>query len=234
MTAAELMTCHVLEDPASPTPVEGYVVAFAAFYESRFGVQSHQFLCLLLKYSGLELHLQAPSRILLIMAFLTLSDAFMGIDPHFDLWNHFFHVWLPWGSSMEVAVLGGVDIHVKSGHGIDPYFNLPMPKYMNVWHKMWFSVKNDAVALLPMLMGSRLVPQPNWEYGMSKKDLCKMQPLCKFTQQLWHKGLTGVHLLWTFFSHRVQPLHQQALQMWLYPGPSCLDPLSLKSPSLRG
>jgi hypothetical protein len=112
-TATELMTCHVLEDPASPTPVEGYVVAFAAFYESRFGVQSYQFLHLLLKYSGLELHHQAPSRILLIMAFLTLSDAFMGIDPHFDMWNHFFtsgshgarawkwRFWVVWSSMLN-------------------------------------------------------------------------------------------------------------------------------------
>jgi hypothetical protein len=33
MTAAELATCHVPEDPTSPTPVEGYVVTFVAFYE---------------------------------------------------------------------------------------------------------------------------------------------------------------------------------------------------------
>jgi hypothetical protein len=36
MTAMELATCRVPEDPASPTPVEGYVVTFAAFYERRF------------------------------------------------------------------------------------------------------------------------------------------------------------------------------------------------------
>jgi hypothetical protein len=31
----------------------------------------------------------------------------------------------------------------------------------------------------------------------------------------------GVNLLWTFFSHRFQPLHQRATTMWMYPGPSC-------------
>jgi hypothetical protein len=36
---------------------------------------------------------------------------------------------------MEVVVLGGVDIHVKYGCGIDPYVDLSMPKYMNVWQK---------------------------------------------------------------------------------------------------
>jgi hypothetical protein len=33
MTAAELMTCCLPDDPTPPMPVEGYVVAFAPFYE---------------------------------------------------------------------------------------------------------------------------------------------------------------------------------------------------------
>jgi hypothetical protein len=38
MTVAELATYCVLEDLAFPAPTEGYVVAFAAFYEWGFGV----------------------------------------------------------------------------------------------------------------------------------------------------------------------------------------------------
>jgi hypothetical protein len=41
MIVAELVTCRILEDPASPTLAEGYVVAFAAFYERGFVVPSH-------------------------------------------------------------------------------------------------------------------------------------------------------------------------------------------------
>jgi hypothetical protein len=41
MTAMKLATCHVPENSASPAPVEGYVVAFAAFYERGFGAPSH-------------------------------------------------------------------------------------------------------------------------------------------------------------------------------------------------
>jgi hypothetical protein len=33
MMALELGTCRVLKDHVSPAPVEGYVVAFMAFYE---------------------------------------------------------------------------------------------------------------------------------------------------------------------------------------------------------
>jgi hypothetical protein len=41
MMAVELAICHVAEDPASPVPTEGYVVAFTTFYERVFGVPSH-------------------------------------------------------------------------------------------------------------------------------------------------------------------------------------------------
>jgi hypothetical protein len=41
MAAAELAIYHVLEDPASPAPVGGYIVAYVTFYEREFGVPSH-------------------------------------------------------------------------------------------------------------------------------------------------------------------------------------------------
>jgi hypothetical protein len=85
----------------------------------------------------------------------------MGIEPHLHLWNHFFCARLLLGSSMKVAVLGGVDIYVKSGHGVDPYFHLPMFKSMDEWWKVWFIMRNDIDAPLPVLTGSRPIPQPN-------------------------------------------------------------------------
>jgi hypothetical protein len=54
--------------------------------------------------------------ILNIVAFVTLCEAYMGIEPHFDLWNHFFHVQLLKGSGAKAKVLGGMDISVKSEH----------------------------------------------------------------------------------------------------------------------
>jgi hypothetical protein len=72
MIAAELATCHVLVDPASPAPVGGYIVACAEFYERGFGVPSHQFLCLLLQFYDLELHHLTPLGILHVATFVTL------------------------------------------------------------------------------------------------------------------------------------------------------------------
>jgi hypothetical protein len=41
MTAAELATCLVAKDLASPALVEGNVVAFTAFHKRGFGVSPH-------------------------------------------------------------------------------------------------------------------------------------------------------------------------------------------------
>jgi hypothetical protein len=77
-----------------------------------------------------------------------------------------------------------MDIYVKSGHVVDPYFHLSMLSSMNGWRKVWFFFKNDADAPLPVLMGIRPVPQPNWGYGVARRDLHRLQPLCEVVQQL--------------------------------------------------
>jgi hypothetical protein len=56
-----------------------------AFYEEGFGVPSHRFFRLLLQFYNMELHHLTPSGILHIEAFVTLCEAYMGIEPHFDL-----------------------------------------------------------------------------------------------------------------------------------------------------
>jgi hypothetical protein len=65
-------------------------VECAAFYERGFGVPSHRFLHSLLQFYDLELYHLTSSRILHMAAFVTLYDAYMGIESHFDLWNYFF------------------------------------------------------------------------------------------------------------------------------------------------
>jgi hypothetical protein len=116
-------------------------------------------------------------------AFVTLCEAYMGIEPHFNLWNYFFHVQLQQGSGAEVAPLGSADIFIRSGRGVDPYFHLLMSVLLDGWRKVWFFMWNSTNAPLPIFMGSRPVPQPNWGYD-------------------------GAELLQTFLSHKYQLLRR--------------------------
>jgi hypothetical protein len=106
----------------------------------------------------------------------------MRIKPHFDLWNHFFRAWLLPSSGAEVVVFGGMDIYVKSGHGVDPYFHLPMSGSTNGWQKVWFFLRNNGDGPLPVFTGSRPVPQPNLGYRVARRDLCRLQPLHEVIQ----------------------------------------------------
>jgi hypothetical protein len=76
------------------------------FYEWGFGVPSQQFLCSLLQFYGLELHHLTPSGILQMAAFVTLCEAYIAIDSHFDMWNYFFHIRQQQGSGTETTGFG--------------------------------------------------------------------------------------------------------------------------------
>jgi hypothetical protein len=115
MTSVELVACRVPEDPALPTPVGGYVVSFVVFYEWGFGTPPPWFLCSLLWYYGLEQHHLTPSGVLHIMTFVTLCEAYLGINPDFDLWNYFFRVQHLQDLEVELMISRGMVIHIKSG-----------------------------------------------------------------------------------------------------------------------
>jgi hypothetical protein len=84
----------------------------------------------------------------------------MGIEPHFNLWNY-FRAQLQQGSGVEAAALGSVDIFIRSGHEIYPYFHLPTFILSEWWWKVLFFSRNNTDAPLPMFMSSRPIPQPN-------------------------------------------------------------------------
>jgi hypothetical protein len=98
----------------------------------------HRFLRSMLSFYGLELHYLTPSGILHISAFVTLCEVYMGIEPHYNLRNYFFLTWLLQGSSVEAAVLGGVDIYVRSGHRVNPYFHHPLSGSTDGWCMVLF------------------------------------------------------------------------------------------------
>jgi hypothetical protein len=91
-------------------------------------------------------------------AFVTLCEAYMGIEPHFNLWNYFFCTQLQSGSGAETTALSNVDIFVRSRPGVDPYFCLPMFDHLIGWQKVWFFLRNNADRLLLVITSSRPIP----------------------------------------------------------------------------
>jgi hypothetical protein len=79
---SELAAVIFPRDKAIPTPPAGYRVMFLAFLLHGLSLPAHEFLCGLLFVYGVQLHLLTPNSLLRIACFITLCEAFLGIDPH--------------------------------------------------------------------------------------------------------------------------------------------------------
>jgi hypothetical protein len=143
-----------------------------------------------------------------MVAFVTLCESYIGIEPHLNLWSHFFWSQLRQGSDAGSASLGYVDILVHSRPEANPYFSILLPEPLVGWGKAWFLLKNDADTPLPVFTCGRPVPHPNWEYGVAQTDLHRLQPLLELVWGLLQKGLMGEEILRTFLNCVVQPIRQ--------------------------
>jgi hypothetical protein len=75
---------------AAPSPPPGYVVSFVSFHERGFGVPASRFMRAILHVYGVELHNLSPNSISQVAIFAAVCEGYLGIDPHWDLWTHFF------------------------------------------------------------------------------------------------------------------------------------------------
>jgi hypothetical protein len=95
-----------------------------------------------------------------------------------------------------VAVLGGVEIYISSGHVVDPFFYLSPTRSIDGWWKVWLYLRNDADALLRSPCSQVASPSLNPSRGTKwlGGNLCRLQPMREVIQQLLHEGLMGVDL----------------------------------------
>jgi hypothetical protein len=96
-----------------PEPQDSYRVMFLAFLPHGFSLPAHEFLCGILFVYGMQLHQLTPNLLLHIARFITLCEAFIGINPHWGLWKCLFHLHRN-ASKDEIHYLGGTIVSVCS------------------------------------------------------------------------------------------------------------------------
>jgi hypothetical protein len=126
-------------DEAIPAPPAGYWVMFLAFLLRGLSLPAHKFLCGLLFVYGVQLHQLTPYSLLHIAYFITLCEAFLGIDPHWILWKYLFRLG-PSGYLSEVLELGGAIVSVRSK---SHYLEFQMAQSVQGWRKKWFYIKDQ-------------------------------------------------------------------------------------------
>ena len=84
------------------------MVSFLAFHERGLGYPAYWFLRRLLNEWGLELQHLNPTGVLHIAGFITVCEAFLGMEPHMDFfWRMFSRRALSEGKPLMIVLVGG-------------------------------------------------------------------------------------------------------------------------------
>ena len=91
------------------------------------------------------MHHLTPNSILHISIFVHLCEAFLGIEPHFDLFCHLFQL-KPYPNSSNTARVGGADLQLRPG--MDKVY-IPYKPHTKLvdWKTKWFYVGNHEPSL---------------------------------------------------------------------------------------
>ena len=97
-------------------------VVFLPYVLRGLGFPISDFFRGLLHHWGVQVHHFTPNSILHISIFVHLWEAFLGIEPHFDLIQYFFHL-KPHPNDSRVDVVGG-ELGFSSIRGRNPSISL--------------------------------------------------------------------------------------------------------------
>jgi hypothetical protein len=163
---------------------------------------------------GVQLHQLTPNSLLHIACFITLCEAFLGIDPHWILWKYLFRL-RPSGSLAEIPELGGAIFSVRSE---SQYLEFQMAQTVQGWRQKWFYIKyqkisnSDQYGLAPFDASKGLTKLTSWDALPSEDEIESIQPLLARIQELKNvagSGLTGMQLMEFFLQRHIQPLQAQ-------------------------
>jgi hypothetical protein len=95
-----------------PDPRPSKIVVFEDFYCRGFGNPCHHFLRKLCNYYRVSIYNLHPNSVLAVSIFITLCEPHLGIQPHFNLWQHFFYFKKKGGAGGS-KIAGGAYLNVR-------------------------------------------------------------------------------------------------------------------------
>jgi hypothetical protein len=132
---------------ADPTPPPGYVLSFVSFHER--GLECQQAVscgrsCIT---TGWSYTTSTPTPSCKATIFVAVCEGFWGIDPHWDLWTHFFSAELfaltTGEKKVRVAVrAGGCTLQLRQARA-QQYIPAILVSLNKGWQRRWFYLRND-------------------------------------------------------------------------------------------
>ena len=132
--------------------------------------------------------------------FVTICEAFLGMEPHVDLFQRIFtHRALYEGKPPRTTLVGGFALQKT------PKLSTSYPIYSPYdsnrgWHGEWFYIRYPTEAPFPPFTGRRPERQESWSWGPSSRQN-KLVVIEAELQKLVQDGLDGLWVFHTFFRH---------------------------------
>ncbi|KAK1663942.1 hypothetical protein QYE76_052101 [Lolium multiflorum] len=213
-----------------PTPPMGYRVSFVDHLIRGLSAPIHPFLRGLLFVYGLQLHHLTPNSILHISIFITLCEAFLGVQPNWALWKRIFFCRRN-GSPNVAYNIGGVVISVRPT--VD-YFDVKLPDSVQGWRKKWLYIQEEnhgcAEDNIPPFDGAeKILRRRSWDAEATEEEKTSTEALMTRIHELQNtrgKELSGIQITAYFLRTRVQPLQARKYPLWNYAGDEDIDRLS--------
>ncbi|KAM0840479.1 hypothetical protein ACQ4PT_059654 [Festuca glaucescens] len=205
-----------------PKPPAGYTIMFSAFLYRGLSLPAHEFLrCFLFSY-GIQLWQLTPNSILRLAIFITVCEAYLGIDPHWGLWRKIFFVKRHSGGEGP-HVVGGLGFVVRKEVN---YFNFPMRESVQGWRSKWFYLRDSPASghrsnLPPFEDVLEAVPKKSWKNALTAEENAVADKLYEKTLDLKSAGgqtMCGTEVAALFLKRRVQPVMSRRHQLWMYTG----------------
>jgi hypothetical protein len=138
---------------------------------SRAGVRSagKPFMRAILHVYGVKLHNLSPNSISQAAIFAVVCEGYLGIDPHWDLWTHFFSAELfasPTGERRVRAAVraGGCILQLRQARA-PQYIPAILASSNKGWQRRWFYLRNDDGRLPSFSQRVVTVAADAWRYG---------------------------------------------------------------------
>jgi hypothetical protein len=215
---SEAAEWRVPGDEEFPRPPDGYVISFVEFHRRGFSVPAGDFIRGLLHYWRIELQHLNPNGVLQIAVFVTLCEAYLGIDPNLELLKHYFVVNImnakdPDGGAVPAAV-GAASVQMRAGMTAE-YPALTLPSSLSGWHSRWFYLKDDPARPLPAFTGRAILgPAHTWRDRPRPEAFRAISPAIEVIRKLREARLTGSAVLAHHLARGVAPLRTRVLRMY--------------------
>ena len=113
----------------------------------------------LLRYYKIQLHHLTPNSFVHISIFVHLCEAFLGIEPHFELFRFLFHL-KPQSDFYVLDVVGGAILQLRQGKD-RVYIPYSLSNKVIEWKPKWFYVENQWESV-PVITPGPPIQWPEW------------------------------------------------------------------------